>query len=70
MFLQDKQDDSLIEIEDIRMLSDPNESKIAGRNQSGEEEQDLADYEKMALKFLSGEDLPRCWIDVDFRKKK
>ncbi len=67
MFLQDKQDGSLIKIEDPRTLFDPNESKISGRNQSGEEEQNLADYEKTALQFPSGEELPRCWIDVDFR---
>lgn len=67
MFLQNKQDGSLIKIEDPRLLFDPNESKISGRSQSGEEEQSLADYEKIALQFPSGEELPRCWIDVDFR---
>lgn len=70
MFLEDKQDGSLIEIEDIKMLFDPNEIKILGRKQSGEEEQDLRYYEKVHLKFPSGEELPHCWIDVNFRNKK
>ena len=75
MFLKFKQDDtaieldgSLIEIQDVEMLANPNEGEILGRIQSGEEEQDIAAYGKMNLMFLSGESLPRCWVDVNYRK--
>jgi hypothetical protein len=69
MFLQDKQNGTLIEIQDVKTLFNPNEHAISGRNQSGEEEQDLMDYEKVGLAFPSGEDLPRCWIDVNYQVK-
>jgi hypothetical protein len=69
MFLQDKQNGTLIEIQDVKRLFNPNEHQISGRNQSGEEEQDPMDYEKVGLTFPSGEDLPRCWIDVDYQVK-
>ena len=75
MFLKFKQDDtaieldgSLIEIQDVEMLANPNEGEILGRIQSGEEEQDIAPYGKVNLTFLSGESLPRCWVDVNYRK--
>ena len=67
MFLKYQQDGALVEVQDIKMLVDPNESKISGRIQSGQEEQDLTDYEKVDLIFLSGEDLPRCWVDEHYR---
>ena len=75
MFLKFKQDDtaveldgSLVEIQDVEMLANPNEGEILGRIQSGEEEQDMAAYGKVNLVFLSGESLPRCWMDVNYRK--
>jgi hypothetical protein len=67
MLLKFKQDGALIEIQDIERLINPNEPKILGRIQSGEEEQDTLDYGKVDLIFLSGETLPRCWIDKDYR---
>jgi hypothetical protein len=69
MFLQDKQNGTLIEIQDVKRLFNPNENTISGRNQSGEEEQDPMDYDKVGLAFPSGEDLPRCWIDVNYQVK-
>jgi hypothetical protein len=51
MFLQDKQNGTLIEIQDVKRLFNPNEHQISGRNQSGEEEQDPMDYEKVGLTF-------------------
>ncbi len=68
MLLKFKQDNALIEIQDVKRLVNPNEPKILGRIQSGEEEQDTIDYEKVDLIFLSGEDLPRCWIDKNYRE--
>lgn len=75
MFLRFKKDDTaiekdgaLIEIQDVEMLFNPNQQEIVGRIQSGEEEQDPATYGKVNLTFLSGEDLPLCWMDVNYPK--
>jgi hypothetical protein len=67
MLLKSKQSDVLIEIEEVKTLINPIEDKVSGRSQSGEEEQDPEDYAKASLIFPSGEDLPRCWVDVDYR---
>jgi hypothetical protein len=67
MLLKFKQDDALIEIQDIEGLFNPSKSKIFGRIQSGEEEQDSTAYGKVDLLFLSGESLPRCWMDENYR---
>jgi hypothetical protein len=67
MLLKDKQSDALIEVEDVGMLVNAGEAAVSGRSQLGEEEQDLEDYVKASLMFPSGEDLPRCWVDLDYR---
>jgi hypothetical protein len=67
MFLQDKETGTLVEILDPEALFSPVESKINGRIQSGQEEQDPTSFSKDNLTFPSGESLPRCWIDADYR---
>jgi hypothetical protein len=59
-----------MEIEDLKMLFHLKEIKISGCNLSVEEKQELMDYEKVHLKFPSAEELPRCWIEVNFRNNK
>ena len=75
MFLKFKQDNasierdgSLVKVQDVEMLFNPNQHEILGRIQSGEEEQETAAYGKVDLTFLSGEALPLCWMDVNYRK--
>ena len=41
---------------------------VKGRYQAGEEEQDPETFCKDDLVFLSGETLPRCWTDPNYRK--
>jgi hypothetical protein len=67
MLLQDKQTGSLVEILDIAALVDPVESKISGSLQAGEEEQPPEEIAKDRLVFPSGENLPRCWVDANYR---
>jgi hypothetical protein len=67
MLLKHKQNDALIEIEDVSLLISPSEPAVSGRSQLGEEEQDPENYAKASLMFPSGEDLPRCWVDIDYR---
>lgn len=67
MFLHNKSSDTLIKTTDLETLFNPLRNEIEGRSQEGEEEQDLQLFPKQDLVFASGEELPRCWIDPDYR---
>lgn len=67
MLLHDKEQGTLVEILDVEKLADPTESRIDARVQDGQEEQDPAPISKENLVFPSGEDLPRCWRDANYR---
>jgi hypothetical protein len=67
MILQLKEDGTLVEVLDVKQLIDPNNNTIKGQVQEGEEEQDPTSYSKENLIFPSGEDLPRCWLDANYR---
>ncbi|MCY7284386.1 MAG: acetyltransferase [Cyanobacteria bacterium CAN_BIN43] len=67
MLLHDKKKDALVEVLDLIALIDPNQSEISGQVQSGQEEQDPEPSSKADLIFPSGEGLPRCWVDADYR---
>lgn len=67
MLLHDKKKDALVEVLDLIALIDPNQSEISGQVQSGQEEQDPEPSSKADLIFPSGESLPRCWVDADYR---
>ncbi|MBD2185426.1 acetyltransferase [Planktothrix sp. FACHB-1355] len=68
MFLKSKQNGTLIQIENLESLINPNENQITGRDQAGQEEQGPASYQKEELIFPSGEQLPRCWLDANYPK--
>ncbi len=70
MFLKHKKTDELIEVIRIEDLHDPNLSEIMGQSHNGEEMQDPTIYPKTDLAFPSGEALPRCWLDVNYRMSK
>lgn len=67
MYLKDKQSGDLVEVLDILAMVNPCIEKIDGRFHAGEEMQDAASFTKGNLEFPSGEALPRCWIDADYR---
>ncbi len=67
MFLQNKSSATLVNITDLETLFNPLQNEIEGRIQSGEEEQDPEPFAKQDLTFASGEDLPRCWLDPNYR---
>ncbi len=67
MLLHDKEKDALVEVLDLVALINPNQTEIFGQVQSGQEEQDPAPSRKVDLIFPSGESLPRCWVDADYR---
>jgi hypothetical protein len=67
MLLQSKDNGSIVEILDIQELINPVSDIVKGQNQLGEEEQDPIGYKKENLVFPSGESLPRCWVDANYR---
>lgn len=67
MFLQSKQAKSLVQILDMTALIDPLKNEIPGRIQAGQEEQDPETFAKDDLIFPSGEKLPQCWTDPNYR---
>ena len=68
MFLQHKQSGNLVEVLDLGNMYDPCLGEIRGRFHCGEEKQDPETFAKADLIFPSGESLPRCWLDPDYKK--
>ena len=67
MFLRDNKTGDAVEILDLAALFDPCVSAVPGRFHAGEEMQEKEPFEKSSLIFPSGEPLPRCWTDADYR---
>ncbi len=67
MILQDKDTGTMIEVMDIDSLISPTKDSIPARVQEGQEEQNPESYRKANLVFPSGESLPRCWLDANYR---
>ncbi|MBR8837749.1 MAG: acetyltransferase [Stigonema ocellatum SAG 48.90 = DSM 106950] len=67
MLLQIKDNGELVKIADILELINPNTDTVQAKEQQGQEEQQPDSYKKEALVFPSGESLPRCWIDANYK---
>ncbi|MDB9313897.1 acetyltransferase [Spirulina sp. CS-785/01] len=67
MFLEQRSTGYLIEVINLENLYKPSVPQVTGRSHAGEEKQDLAIYQKQDLRFPSGEDLPQCWINPNYR---
>ncbi len=67
MFLKQKTTGDLIEITDVAALVNPGCRTVEGRSHVGEELQDPQSYDKEDLKFPSGEPLPKCWMNADYK---
>jgi hypothetical protein len=67
MYLKQMRSGDLVEVIDLTAVFDPCAASIRGRIHAGEELQDPADFSKSELVFPSGEALPRCWLDPDYR---
>lgn len=67
MFLKQKKDGHLVEVLGVSDLVNPNHKTVIGRLHYGEEMQDAEKFQKADLTFPSGEELPRCWLDVHYR---
>lgn len=67
MFLQSRTSHDMVEVLSLNELFDPCIASITGRYHAGEEVQDSAQFAKIDLEFPSGEALPACWIDAEYR---
>lgn len=67
MFLQIKNSGDLVKILGLDELMDPNSDIVHARDQEGEEEQEPEIYKKEMLVFPSGEGLPLCWLNANYR---
>jgi hypothetical protein len=70
MLLHNKETGALVEVSDFRALISPNQDQVVAQSQLGEEEQDPQPMHKSHLIFPSGEELPRCWLDANYRKSE
>ncbi len=62
MFLKNTNNGDVVEVLDIKGLTNPAHDKVAGRYHAGEELQDPENFKKTDLAFLSDESLPKCWL--------
>ena len=67
MFLKEKARGDLVEVLSLGDLIDPCSETLAGRYHHGEETQEPQTFLKRDLLFPSGEALPRCWVDPQYR---
>ncbi len=68
MFLKHKPSGNMIDVVDMHDLTNLFHQQVSGRFQCGEEQQDIEMFDKGELSFLSGEELPQCWTDPNYRK--
>ncbi len=68
MYLRNTRNGDLVEVIDLEALFDPCAGQVRGRYHAGEEMQEPAEFAKAELVFPSGEALPACWTDPDYRQ--
>ncbi|MDZ7661970.1 hypothetical protein [Thiohalophilus sp.] len=68
MYLKHSKNGDLVEVIDLGGLFDPFVADVSGRYHAGEEMQDTQSFTKQELIFPSGEALPRCWVDANYKQ--
>jgi hypothetical protein len=69
MLLKDQESGELVKILELENLFSPTQDTVTGQIQGGQAEQPPSSFNKEGLIFPSGESLPRCWLDADYRQK-
>ena len=67
MLLKSQKTKGLIKISELDALIDPFKDKVEGQIQAGQNEQPPEPFDKKDLVFPSGESLPTCWLDSDYK---
>lgn len=68
MFLKHMENGKLVEVLSLMDLFNPNHGELVGRFHAGEELQDAESFAKGDLLFPSGEKLPQCWLNADYKE--
>ncbi len=68
MYLLHRTSGDLVEVLDVSEAIDPCKDSLGGRFHAGEEIQEPETFAKSDLVFPSGEALPRCWLDPDYKR--
>ncbi|WP_236095963.1 acetyltransferase [Lyngbya confervoides] len=63
-----KESATLVKVMDLEALFNPLRDQVQGQHQAGEEEQPPRWFPKQGLAFPSGEALPQCWTDANYRQ--
>ena len=69
MLLRQRSTGHIIAVHDLDHLFSIFHDQVLARDQVGEEEQEAEAVAKSDLEFLSGEPLPRCWTDPNYREQ-
>lgn len=67
MFLKHKPTGNLVEVLTLEQVYEPSWDQIEGRFHAGQEMQDAQQFEKSKLIFPSGESLPECWLNAEYK---
>ena len=67
MYLKHRDHGDLVEVLDLPALFDLFQGEVSGRLHAGEEMGDREAFPKGDLAFPSGEALPRCWTDANYK---
>jgi hypothetical protein len=68
MFLKQRDSNDLVEVTRLDDLFDPCIDRVSGRFHAGEEMQEEETFAKSTLVFPSGEVLPACWRDPNYKR--
>ena len=67
MYLKHRISGDLVEIMDEKALINPCQPYVLGRFHAGEEVQTSEQFLKSELTFPSGENMPICWVDAEYK---
>ena len=70
MFLKERARGELVEVMSNDDLFNPFINELSCRYNHGEELQVPETFRKIDLSFLSGEELPQCWMDSHYRDQE
>lgn len=70
MLMMLKESEAMLELMTPAELWDPYVTQIRGCRLAGEEKQEPESFSKSDLAFLSGESLPRCWVNPHYRDQE
>ncbi|MFW6296072.1 MAG: acetyltransferase [Halothece sp.] len=69
MLLKERKTGDLLKVTEFDEVYNPSHETVTAKRQAGQNEQPSSEFQKENLIFPSGEDLPRCWKDPNYRSE-